>query len=65
MADLDLTRPHIVTAPHRIPYAPAMWVAFCTCGGEFQGATAEEVRIARRPHWDAEQRRLSKTKERA
>ena len=58
MTGLDLSRPHVVTAPHK--YFAASWWAACTCGAEFFGATADEVREAARPHRDAERERVGK-----
>lgn len=57
MTDLDTSVPHIVTAPHSVPFS-ALVVAFCTCGEEFTGTTAEEVREASQPHRDVEKERL-------
>lgn len=56
MTELDTSRPHVVTAPHAVPYS-AMWVGFCTCGAEFTGTSAEEVRAAGEPHRVAEKER--------
>lgn len=58
MTGLDLSRPHVVTAPHK--YFAASWWAACTCGAEFFGATADEVREAGKPHRDAERERVGK-----
>jgi hypothetical protein len=58
MTDLDLAVPHVVTAVHQIPFSGS-WVAFCTCGGEFTGTDADEVREAGEPHRVAERRRLT------
>lgn len=52
----DPSVPHIVTAAHGVPYS-AMWVAFCTCGAEFIGTTADEVRDAAAPHRAAQAQR--------
>lgn len=64
MTVLDLTRPHIVTAPHQI-YGSGMWFAWCTCGEEFSGTTADAARDAGKPHRDAERNRLSKVEQEA
>lgn len=55
MSGLDTGVPHLVTAPHAVPYT-AMCIGFCSCGAEFVG-TEEEVRAAGRPHRDAEKAR--------
>lgn len=48
---------HVVTAPHNLPYS-GMWVVFCTCGAEFTGTSADEVREAAGPHRAAEAQRV-------
>ncbi len=48
---------HVVTAPHKIPFS-GTWVAFCTCGREFQGTSADEVRDAGQECRQAERERL-------
>ena len=58
MTDLDLSRAHIVMGPHK--YAYANWWGACSCGEEFFGATADEVRQLWMPHKEAERERLSK-----
>ena len=57
MSTLDLTRPHVVTAPHQ--YSAGRWWGACTCGDEFFGLSAESIREAGRPHRQAERERLS------
>jgi hypothetical protein len=57
MTDLDLSRAHIVMGPHK--YAYANWWGACSCGEEFFGATADEVRQAWIPHREAERKRLA------
>lgn len=55
---LDLTRAHILTAPHQI-YGSGMWFAWCTCGEEFSAGSPDGVRDdpeAKR-HRDAERQR--------
>lgn len=52
MTDPDPDRPHVVTAPHRLPHSGTWWAA-CSCGVEFMAGSAEEVREAGRPHRDA------------
>jgi hypothetical protein len=53
----DTRRPHVLTAPHQ-PAFSGTWYAWCTCGEEFTGATAQAVRDAGLPHRLAEISRL-------
>jgi hypothetical protein len=63
MTEPDPAVPHVVTAPHDVPFSGS-WVGFCTCGAEFIGASAEEVRTAGLPHREAERKRLSEVENR-
>jgi len=56
MTELDPEQRHVVTAPHQIPFS-GTWVAFCTCGAELTGTTAEDVRKQGMPHRELERRR--------
>jgi hypothetical protein len=55
---------HILTAPHRV-VGSGMFEGWCSCGEEFVGATAEEVREAGKPHRKAELERLAEVEGRA
>jgi hypothetical protein len=56
-ADLPTDVPHILTAPHRVPFSGAFF-GWCSCGAEFVSDTADGVRTSGRPHREAERKRV-------